>query len=128
MRTNLVLALLAVLAGANLGRIQGADAVVIDPTSTSLGVVRGADPGEGLDLDGKFIYALSLGADPSLSVKVRDATFRGLLSDEVPGATLLAENTIPNWYVIDYGDSPDDNNLERATSSIRWSSMAGPLR
>ncbi len=115
----IILTAASVLIGA--GTIHAADPVLTDPTATSLGIITGGDAGDGLDLDGKFIYALSFGADPSLSVKIRDATFQGLLSNEVPGATLVAGNRIQNWYVVDYGDSDNDNNLELATSSIRWS-------
>src|SRR6266581_4765282 len=104
-----------------LDNARGASAVVIDPTSTSIGIITGGDPGEGLDLEGNFVYALAIGADTALSVKVRDATFLGLVDNEVPGATVVAGFTIPNWYVVDYGSSADDDNLEIATSSIRWS-------
>jgi hypothetical protein len=74
-----------------------------------------------LDLEGNFVYALSIGAEPDFAAKVRDANFLGLIDAEVPGATVVAGNRILNWYVINYGDSPDDDNLEAATSSIRWS-------
>src|SRR5436309_3221520 len=100
---------------------RGASAVISDPASTSIGIITGGDAGEGLDLDGNFVYALSLGADTSQSVKVRDATFLGIVDAEVPGATVVAGHTILNWYTIDYGVTPDDDNLELATSSIRWS-------
>jgi len=109
------------------GTAMAATPVVIDPAATSLGVVKGADPGEGLDLDGKFIYALSIGADPALELQIRDATFKGLIDAEVAGATLVAGNRIENWYKVVYGDSPtvDDENLALATSSIRWSAAGG---
>jgi len=100
---------------------RAADPVVSDSAATSLGIIKGADPGEGLDLDGNFLYALSFGGDPTQSWKVRDANFKGLINNEVAGANLTAGNTINNWYHVDYGDSPDDDNLEAATSSIRWS-------
>ena len=57
--------------------------------------------------------------------QIRDALFKGFRIDEVPGASLVAGNTNPNWYVVDYGESPDDDNLEAATSSIRWSAAGG---
>jgi hypothetical protein len=121
MKTKPLSIAIVMCALAGIHRTQGATAVVVDPSSTSLGLVKGADPGEGLDLDGKFPYALSIGADPSLDLKIRDATFKGLIDAEVPGATLTAGNRIANWYVVDYGSSADDDNLELATSSIRWS-------
>src|SRR6185295_17877292 len=87
------------------GSARAADPVISDPASTSIGIITGGDAGEGLDLDGKFVYALSLGADPSLAVKVRDATFLGLYDVDVPGATLVAQNVILNWYIVTYGDT-----------------------
>jgi len=51
-----------------VGNAQGASAVISDPTATSIGIITGGDAGEGLDLDGNFVYALSFGADPTLSV------------------------------------------------------------
>jgi len=112
----------------SLSGLQAAEAVIKDPASTTLGVIRGADPGEGLDLDGKFIYALSMGASPNFEAKIRDATFKGLLTDEVPGAVLFAQHRIENWYTVDYGDSADDDRLEMATSSIRWSAAPESVR
>ncbi|MBX7106992.1 MAG: hypothetical protein K1X57_23175, partial [Gemmataceae bacterium] len=91
------------------------------PLRTSIGVVTGADPGEGLDLDGDFPYALALGAGDGGAVTIRSANFQPLLENEVAGATLLAGNTAANWYVVNYGDSADDQALAAATSSIRWS-------
>ena len=100
---------------------RAADPVISDPASTSIGIITGGDAGEGLDLDGNFVYALSLGADPTFSVKVCDANFPGLYDVDVPGATLVAQNVILNWYAVNYGDTENDQNLAQATSSIRWS-------
>src|SRR5688572_17771440 len=108
--------------------VQAADPVISDPAATSLGTVRGGDPDEGLDLTGKFIYALGIGADPTLDVKIGDAQFKGLINNEVAGATLVAGNRNPNWYVVDYGESENDNNLELATSSIRWSDANAAIK
>jgi hypothetical protein len=119
MKTKLLSISIGILALATLS--TNADPIVNDPAATSLGVVAGGDAGEGLDLDGNFLYALSFGADPTQSWKVRDAVFKGLRGSEVPGATIAANQTIPNWYVVDYGDSANDDNLEKATSSIRYS-------
>ncbi len=121
MKKRIFLASTLTLFLASLSNLRAAEAVVSNPASTQLGVIDGGDAGEGLDLQGEFIYALSFGADPSLSVQIGDATFLGLVTDEVPGANLTAGNTIPNWYVVDYGESANDDNLELATSSIRWS-------
>lgn len=119
MKNRLLLASILLCAGS--AAVQAADPVISDPNATSLGLILGGDPDEGLDLEGNFIYALSFGADPALEVKIRDATFKGLINNEVPGANLVAGNRIQNWYIVDYGESDNDNNLEMATSSIRWS-------
>ena len=94
------------------------------PLLTNIGVVTGGDPGEGLDLDGDFPYALALGGGDGANVKVRDANFQALIEAEVPGATLVAGNTIANWYKVNYGDTENDQNLAAATSSIRWSASS----
>ena len=104
-----------------MGSAHGATAEITDPSLTSIGIIAGGDEGEGLDLDGNFIYALSLGANAGDEFQVRDAVFKGLITAEVPGANLVAGNRILNWYGVNYGDSEADDNLERATSSIRWS-------
>lgn len=121
MKKRIILASVATSVLASLPYARAADPVITNPAATSLGIVTGGDAGEGLDLQGNFIYALSFGADPSTSFQVGDANFKGLIVDEVTGANLTAGNTILNWYVINYGDSADDDNLELATSSIRWS-------
>ncbi|MBE7501036.1 MAG: Ig-like domain-containing protein [Verrucomicrobiales bacterium] len=101
--------------------LQAADPVITNPLYTSIGVVAGGDVGEGLDLEGDFVYALSIGADIGFEAKIRDATFQGLIDAEIPGATLVAGNRILNWYVVNYGDSANDLALRDASSSIRWS-------
>ena len=89
---------------------RAATPVITDPASTSIGVFTGGDAGEGLDLDGNFVYALSIGAETDFAAKVRDANFLGLIDAEVPGATLVAGNRILNWYVVNYDDSADDDD------------------
>src|SRR5439155_10299358 len=93
---------------------------------TSIGVFTGGDPGEGLDLDGNFVYALAIGADPGsfVPVKIRDAEFQALVDAEAPGATLQDGNQMVNWCGANYGDTENDMNLAMATSSIRWSAAA----
>lgn len=94
----------------------------IKPVITKLGAFTGPDPGEGLDLEGNFVYALAVGAGEDAAVKIRDAQFAPILESEVSGATLLAGNTAQNWYTVNYGDSADEVALRAVTSSIRWSS------
>ncbi len=125
MKTKLLSVSIGTISLAVLSTVR-ADPIITDPAATSLGVVAGADAGEGLDLDGNFPYALSFGADTTQSWKVRDALFKGLRANEVSGATIVANQTIPNWYVVDYGDSADDDNLEKATSSIKYSDAGNP--
>lgn len=91
------------------------------PLLTNIGVVTGGDPGEGLDLEGNFIYALALGAGDNANVKIRDANFQALIENDVPGATLAAGNTAAGWYKANYGQTENDVNLAAATGSIRWS-------
>src|SRR5262245_35135552 len=79
---------------------QAADPVITNPKTTTIGVVTGGDPGEGLDLQGTFPYAISFGAEPDLDLKIGDAVFKGQTAgDEVPGANLEAGFRILNWYV-----------------------------
>ncbi|MBL9138329.1 MAG: hypothetical protein JNK85_20840 [Verrucomicrobiales bacterium] len=94
----------------------------IKPVLTQLSAFTGPDPGEGLDLDGNFIYALAVGAGDDAAVKIRDAQFSPIIEAEVSGANLVAGNTAQNWYVVNYGDSPDELALRAVTGSIRWSS------
>ncbi len=93
----------------------------VKPVLTQIGVFTGADPGEGLDLNGNIIYAIAAGAPPEAEVKVRDADFKAVFETEVAGVTLLAGNTAANWYPANFGDSADDVALAAAVKSIRWS-------
>ena len=91
----------------------------------SLGTFTGGDPGEGLDVEGSFAYAINLGGPGALVVG--DATFTdgslaGMQGGSSPGATIVETNeAIPWTYVGEYGDTTNDNNLEVVMQSIRWS-------
>lgn len=100
------------------------------PKNTLISRFTGADAGEGLDLDGSFLYAIHLGtADPV--GQIRDATFLPDLdyySSEVPlpsyveGLVVLAQNRALNWHPNPtFGDSPNDDLLELFMNTIRWS-------
>lgn len=83
----------------------------------------GGDPGEGLDFEGTFVYAVNVGGP---SVVVGNAVFSadtapGAPGQGIAGVTMAAQNHIPNWHTANYGDSPDDNGLETVVQSIRWS-------
>jgi len=78
--------------------------------------------GEGLDLDGKFIYAFAVGTDVPGGL-VRDAEFTG---ENIEGVTISMVNAIPTWNNPNYGDTTNDDNLEIATRSIRHVGSAAP--
>jgi hypothetical protein len=77
----------------------------------------GGDPGEGLDLQGNFAYAINVGPNGAVG-KVGDAVF---LADDVAGVSISAQNQIAGYHNAVYGDSANDNNLERVIQDIRWS-------
>ena len=80
----------------------------------------GGDAGEGLDLDGDFVYAINmLGAG---DLQVRDANFT---NDDVEGLSFFAPNATLEWHAPDYGDSANDDDLEIVMQSIRWN--GGPV-
>ncbi len=93
-----------------------------------IGVFTGGDAGEGLDFEGNFAYAINVGGAGGRTVG--DATFTdgtevGMRRGTSPGATITDANEIPVWEdasaLAEYGDSPNDDNLEFTMRSIRWS-------
>ncbi len=95
---------------------RGSNPRVADDTTT-VGGFTGGDAGEGLDLDGTFVYAFSILPDTGAVGTVRDATFT---SENVEGVTVaLAISQIPNWYVPEFGSSPNDDALEAIVQNIR---------
>lgn len=87
--------------------------------AATVGVFTGGDPGEGLDLQGNFTYAINIGPDGAAG-KAGDATFT---ADNVVGVTVTAQNNIGTggWLAATLGDTPNDDVLEKVLSSIRWS-------
>lgn len=77
----------------------------------------GGDPGDGLDLQGNFTYAINVGPDGAVG-KVGDAAFLG---DNVAGVNITAQNPYSGWHNAAYGNSTNDNNLERVMRDMRWS-------
>ena len=70
--------LASLFAGGLTVKTQAADPVITDPLKTTIGFFTGGDPGEGLDLKGNFVYALSIGADADfVSDKIQDVQFLG---------------------------------------------------
>jgi Ca2+-binding RTX toxin-like protein len=95
--------------------------------ATKYGIVyydtfTGADVGEGLDLDGNFVYAVNVqgpaGTDPPQGL-IRDANFT---TDAVPGLTIVSSTDANGWNAPNYGSTTNDNRLEVVTSSIRYRS------
>lgn len=91
----------------------------------AFGLFTGGDPGEGLDLEGSFAYAVNVGGPGGLAVgdaEFTDGSLVGMQSGSSPGATIAQTNEANPWtYVGEYGDTPNDNNLEVVMQSIRWS-------
>lgn len=85
--------------------------------ATTSSVFTGGDPGEGLDLQGTFVYAFNVGT-PGAAGKAGDADFT---ADDAPGITVTAINQIASWHAPEYGDSPNDDVIEIVMQSIRWS-------
>src|SRR5687768_6429265 len=87
--------------------------------AVTTGTFTGGDPGEGLDLQGNFTYAVNVGPSGGAG-KVGDANFT---PDSVAGVTVIAVNAIATggWGAVDYGDTENDNNLSTVMKSIRWS-------
>ncbi|MCS7304631.1 MAG: PEP-CTERM sorting domain-containing protein, partial [Thermoguttaceae bacterium] len=75
-------------------------------------VFYGADPGEGLDFQGQFRYAVNVGG--SGGIQVGDAQFT------TDTGLITAEYQIPTFTTPNYGATSNDNNLETIMQSIRW--------
>lgn len=92
--------------------------VLTNAASTNIGAFTGGDVGEGLDLQGTFLYAVNMGG-PAVG-PVQDASFTSSESGGTPGLTFTAPNIIPNWHAPNYGNTANDNNLETVLQSIRY--------
>ena len=91
------------------------------PKKTTANLFTGPDPGQGLDLTGNFIYAISFGTDTRdpIGGQIHDALFTG---DSVDGVTVVASQVADNWNKnVNFGDSPEQQVLSSVLSSIRWS-------
>jgi len=85
--------------------------------AATIGRFTGGDAGEGLDLDGNFLYAVNVGTAGAVG-KVRDADFT---SDDAAGVNIIANNEIRGWHAAAYGDTDNDKNIAKVMQSIRWS-------
>ena len=81
-----------------------------------IGAFTGGDPGEGLDLQGKFVYAVNVSSAGAAGT-AGDAVFT---AETAPGVKIVAANNIASWSTPEYGDSEADNTLEKVTRSIRF--------
>lgn len=86
--------------------------------AVTVGSFSGGDPGEGLDLQGNFTYAVNVGPTAP-GGPVGDAVFT---ADNAPGVTVIAENSIAagGWGTADFGETEGDRNLSFVMNSIRW--------
>lgn len=83
---------------------------------TTISTFTGGDPGEGLDFQGAFIYAVNIGGPGGL--QIGDARFTA--DTATPGLRINAENHAPNWSSPYYGSSPNDQALATLMQSARW--------
>ena len=103
-----------------------------NPTNTVLkgeiGVFTGGDPGEGLDLEGVFVYGVDVGGLGGVAVgdvEFTDGSELGIAGGDSPGVSITDANEILAWHAPDYGDSANDDELEIAMQSIRWNTPPG---
>jgi hypothetical protein len=98
---------------------------VLSVRSATVQSVSGGDPGEGLDLQGNFLYAVNVGTIGAVG-RVGDADF---VADNSTGVSVVATDQIPSWGALDFGDTANDNNLERIFASIRhmFSGLPNPI-
>jgi hypothetical protein len=97
--------------------------------SGTIGTFTGGDPGEGLDLEGEFAYAVNVGGPGGIQVGdalFSDGTEAGMAGGSSPGVTLPDVNEAGNWFAgVEYGDSDNDDALEIIIPSIRWNEPPG---
>jgi hypothetical protein len=86
-------------------------------SNVTIGAFTGGDVDEGLDLDGEFVYAVNVGPDGDAG-QVRDAFFT---ADNAPGVTMVAGAAITasGWFHANFGDTENDDVLEKVMGSIR---------
>lgn len=85
------------------------------PSQAIVSTFTGGDAGEGLDLEGDFLYAVNVRGPGGLTVG--DANFT---ADSAAGVTIAgAAGQILNWAAPEFGASANDNDLEVVMQSIR---------
>lgn len=86
------------------------------PASPYVSRVLGADPGEGLDLQGTFLYAFNVGPNGAAG-QIHDAFFT---DDAAQGVSITAPQQAPAFDPIVFGPSAEDAALTPVFQSIRW--------
>ena len=79
---------------------------------TTVGTFSGGDPGEGLDLQGVFPYAVNANSGDG-PVTIQDATF-------VPDPGLITADNVTGFGAPVYGPSADDASLSAITDFVKW--------
>lgn len=102
--------------------ILAAGAWTTPTRAVEIGQFFGGDPGEGLDLQGDFLYAVDIAG--SENRKVGDALFTR--DSRTTGFSIVASDIAASWATPEYGDTENDTNLERTMRGIRWSNVLNP--
>jgi len=95
----------------------GALVATASPSLAVVSTFNGGDPGEGLDLDGRFLYAVNARGPGGFFID--DAFFTSDQNNATAGYTHNAGAEILNWANPNYGATSNDNNLEVLMQSIR---------
>ena len=108
------------VASNSAGTANGADLTFTTPVVPR--AFTGAAPGQGLDLQGNFVYAVNVGNNGAPGL-IGDANFT---ADSVPGVSITVPggtlNTIDTWATPNFGTNTEALRLAQAMSSIRWAS------
>ena len=95
----------------------------------SIGAFTGGDPGEGLDFEGTFPYAVDVGGIGGQVVgdaEFTDGSEFGIDDGESEGVFITDANEILEWHPgADYGESDNDFELAEVMRSIRWNVPPG---
>lgn len=118
-----------VVASNHVGTVYGSDQSFATPLNFSPpgSTFTGGDPGEGLDLQGTFVHAVNIGGNGAPGL-VGDANFT---TDSAPGVSLTAPEstvqTINPGANPNFGATANDDRLEQALRSIRYTAAPAPL-
>jgi hypothetical protein len=83
-----------------------------------IGVYTGGDPGEGLDFQGNFAYAIDFGGATTANPTIGDAKFTGWQAGATPGATIVANMEDSGFFQT--GTTAADAALESLVDTGRW--------